>query len=106
MDKFIFYKIKKLSFKQKQLLLEFLKNIDATLIIYEAPHRINKTLTDMGNILGNNRKISISREITDVFSLAQRKENVNPRNAPLPVDRENLFCYNVKNHFRRNSCGI
>jgi len=47
--------------------LEFLKNIDATLIIYEAPHRINKTLLDMGNILGNNRKISISREITKKY---------------------------------------
>jgi len=47
--------------------LEFLKNIDATLILYEAPHRINKTLKDMGNILGNNRKISISREITKKY---------------------------------------
>ena len=47
--------------------LEFLKNIEATLILYEAPHRINKTLTDMGNILGNNRKISISREITKKY---------------------------------------
>ena len=28
--------------------LESLKNIEATLIIYEAPHRINKTLKDLG----------------------------------------------------------
>ena len=47
--------------------LEFLKNIDATLILYEAPHRIKKTLTDLGNILGNNRKISISREISKKY---------------------------------------
>ena len=47
--------------------LEFLKNVDATLILYEAPHRINKTLKDLGNILGNNRKISISREITKKY---------------------------------------
>lgn len=47
--------------------LEILKNIEATLIIYEAPHRINKTLKDLGNILGNNRKISISREITKKY---------------------------------------
>lgn len=47
--------------------LESLKNIEATLIIYEAPHRINKTLKDLGNILGNNRKISISREITKKY---------------------------------------
>lgn len=47
--------------------LEFLKNIDATLILYEAPHRINKTLIDLRNILGNNRKMSISREITKKY---------------------------------------
>jgi len=47
--------------------LDFLKNIDATLILYEAPHRINKTLKDLGNILGNNRKIAISREITKKY---------------------------------------
>ena len=47
--------------------LEFLKNMDATLILYEAPHRINKTLKDLGNILGNNRKICISREITKKY---------------------------------------
>ena len=47
--------------------LESLKNIDATLILYEAPHRINKTLIDLGNILGNNRKISISREISKKY---------------------------------------
>ncbi len=47
--------------------LESLKNIKATLIIYEAPHRINKTLKDMKEILGNNRKISISREITKKY---------------------------------------
>ena len=47
--------------------LEFLKNLDATLILYEAPHRITKTLKDLGNILGNNRKISISREITKKY---------------------------------------
>lgn len=47
--------------------LESLKNISATLVIYEAPHRIKKTLNDLGNILGNNRKISISREISKKY---------------------------------------
>ena len=37
--------------------------MDATLIFYEAPHRIKKCLNDLGNILGN-RKMSISREIS------------------------------------------
>lgn len=52
---------------QRKKELENLKNIKATLIIYEAPHRINKTLKDLGNILGNNRKISISREISKKY---------------------------------------
>ena len=63
--------------------LEFLKNIDATLILYEAPHRINKTLIDMGNILGNNRKICISREITKKYEEIYRgtiEELINQNN--------------------------
>lgn len=47
--------------------LESLKNEKATMIFYEAPHRINDTLNDMKIILGNNRKISISREITKKY---------------------------------------
>jgi len=47
--------------------LDFLKSIDATLILYEAPHRINKTLKDMCDILGADRRISISREITKKY---------------------------------------
>lgn len=63
--------------------LEFLKNIDATLILYEAPHRINKSLIDMGNILGNNRKICISREITKKYEEIYRgtiEELINENN--------------------------
>lgn len=52
---------------QRKKELESLSKIRATLIIYEAPHRINKTLIDLGNILGNNRNISISREISKKY---------------------------------------
>lgn len=53
------------SSKRKQE-LEELKDLKQTLIFYEAPHRIAKTLEDMKNIFGN-RKISISREISKRF---------------------------------------
>lgn len=46
--------------------LEDLKKIKAALIFYEAPHRIEKTLNNIKEILGN-RKISISREITKKY---------------------------------------
>ena len=38
----------------------------ATLVFYEAPHRINDTVMDIYNILGN-RKISICREISKLY---------------------------------------
>ncbi|MBE6152170.1 MAG: 16S rRNA (cytidine(1402)-2'-O)-methyltransferase [Firmicutes bacterium] len=43
--------------------LEELKKQSATLIFYESPHRIQKTLENILSVLGN-RKISISREIS------------------------------------------
>lgn len=51
--------------------LENLKNIKYTMIFYEAPHRITKTLEEMLEILGN-RKMSISREITKKFEEVYR----------------------------------
>ena len=51
--------------KRKDELLE-LKYEKATLIFYEAPHRINKTLADILEVLGN-RYIAIERELTKKF---------------------------------------
>lgn len=51
--------------KREKELLE-LKQLNATLIFYESPHRIKKTIQSMLDILGN-RKISISREISKKF---------------------------------------
>lgn len=51
--------------------LEELKNEKYTMIFYEAPHRITKTLEEMLEVLGN-RQISISREITKKFEEVYR----------------------------------
>lgn len=40
-----------------------LSAISATLIFYEAPHRIKQTLTDAGEVLGN-RQCALARELT------------------------------------------
>lgn len=52
--------------KEKKNQLEKLKNINATLIFYEAPHRLKETLQLIRDVLGN-RKISVSRELTKKF---------------------------------------
>ena len=54
--------------------LENLKNLNMTIIIYEAPHRINETLKDIEKIMGKKRKISISREITKKYEEIYRGE--------------------------------
>lgn len=51
--------------------LEELKNIRATLIFYEAPHRVIKTLENMKEVLGD-RKVSISREISKRYEEVYR----------------------------------
>ena len=47
---------------------------DRTLIFYEAPHKLRATLSDMADILGGKRKISLCRELTklneEVISLS------------------------------------
>ncbi|MFC4323951.1 16S rRNA (cytidine(1402)-2'-O)-methyltransferase [Litchfieldia salsa] len=52
--------------KEKKVQLERLKRIEATIIFYEAPHRLKETLLVMKEILGN-RKVCISRELTKKF---------------------------------------
>lgn len=51
--------------------LETLKNIKATMIFYEAPHRLEKTLGNMLEVFGN-RNISISREISKRYEEVYR----------------------------------
>ncbi len=50
--------------KERGYVLEELKNETRTMIIYEAPHRLIKTLTELGNILGGERKIAVCKELT------------------------------------------
>jgi 16S rRNA (cytidine1402-2'-O)-methyltransferase len=47
--------------------LEGLKGIAATLVFYEAPHRIEETVADLVRILEPEREIVIARELTKLF---------------------------------------
>ena len=49
--------------KEKQEILEELKEETRTIILYEAPHRLKKTLQECVEILGN-RKMTLLRELT------------------------------------------
>ena len=49
---------------ERKRVLSDLKKEERTLVFYEAPHRLLKTLCDMRDAFGNTRKISLCREIT------------------------------------------
>ena len=49
---------------ERRATLSELTNEKRTMIFYEAPHKLKRTLTDMAEIFGSERRISLCREIT------------------------------------------
>lgn len=68
---FLFYGFLNSKDSKKREELELLKDNEYTMIFYEAPHRIIKTLSMMLEVFGN-RNVSISREITKKFETVYR----------------------------------
>ena len=79
--------------------LEEVKTIPATLVFYETPHRLGKSLSDCVEVLGN-RKAAVARELTKLheeticgnlqdlaekFSISQTKGEI-----VLVIERENI----------------
>lgn len=62
-DHFYFYGFLSPKDKERKDELKKLATREETIIFYEAPHRIGKTLKDMASILGN-RKACLARELT------------------------------------------
>lgn len=60
---FLFYGFLKSAEKERTKELHELKDYPQTLIFYEAPHRIKKTLHSMFDVLGN-RDVCLARELT------------------------------------------
>lgn len=65
-DEFLFTGFLPRKKKDKEAILRRLKSKQATLIIYESPHRILDTLGVMEKILGN-RRMTIARELTKMY---------------------------------------
>jgi 16S rRNA (cytidine1402-2'-O)-methyltransferase len=51
--------------KERLRILEELKKETRTIILYEAPHRLNKTIHELGEVLGD-RTITIIKELTKI----------------------------------------
>lgn len=52
--------------KGRQTRLKFLSQIPYTIVFYESPYRLLKTLSQIGEFFGFDRQVSVSRELTKI----------------------------------------
>jgi len=57
--------------KERNKVLEVLKNETRTIVMYEAPHRLSKTLKELYETLGD-RSITLCKELTKVYENAHK----------------------------------
>ncbi len=66
-DRFVFEGFLPLKEKHRKARLETLQNETRTMVFYEAPHRILKTLQDFGKVFGGDRDLVLARELTKIY---------------------------------------
>lgn len=64
---FLFYGFLPRKTNEQKESLKQLKEVQSTLIFYESPHRVAKTLENMIEILGKNRQAVLCRELTKMY---------------------------------------
>lgn len=65
-DKFVFEGFLPVK-KGRQTRLKLLAEEPRTMVFYESPHKLIKTLTDFCDYFGNERPVSVSRELTKLY---------------------------------------
>ncbi|MEX6626840.1 16S rRNA (cytidine(1402)-2'-O)-methyltransferase [Tenacibaculum salmonis] len=70
-DKFVFEGFLPVK-KGRQTRLILLSEENRTMIFYESPHKLLKTLAHFGEYFGEDRQISVSRELTKLFEETKR----------------------------------
>ena len=58
--------------REKQAALSRIQNETRTIILYEAPHRLKKTLATLAETLGGGRELTLIRELTKKFETVER----------------------------------
>lgn len=85
---------------RKEKLLE-IENSNKTVIIYEAPHKLGKTLNDLKNIL-NDRKVVLAREITKIHEEFVRTDIDNLINISENLKGEIVLIIEASNEKKEN----
>lgn len=71
-SKFVFEGFLPVKGSERKKRLELLSGEERTMIIYEAPHKLKNTLEDLADAFGNDRKISLCRELTKLNEEIER----------------------------------
>ena len=58
--------------RERQRVLDEIKDDTRTIIIYEAPHHLKKTPTELAGVLGGDRRLVLCRELTKRFEEKQQ----------------------------------
>ena len=53
-------------------MIKALAEEERTIILYESPHRLAKTLTELATIMGNDRQAAVCRELKKMFEETRR----------------------------------
>ena len=81
--KFVFEGFLSINKRCRKERLEILKNETRTMLFYEAPHKLKRTIEDLKETFGEDRKIVLAREITKIheeflrFTLEEASEYYN-----------------------------
>lgn len=71
-DRFLFEGFLPATTAARQARLAALASASATLIFYEAPHRLRETLADLVTVLGGDRRAALARELTKTFETVRQ----------------------------------
>ena len=71
-DRFVFEGFLPRKGRERTDRLAALATEDRTIVLYEAPHRLRRTLTDLAGICGGDRPVSVARELTKLHEQVLR----------------------------------
>lgn len=71
-DRFMFVGFLPSKAKQREEALRKLAGVEATLVLYEAPHRIVESVQALASVLGGQRQVVFARELTKLFEEIHR----------------------------------
>ncbi len=70
--RFVFEGFLPMDTKERKLCLDRVKEETRTLVLYEAPHRLQRTLEELRQALGGERKAALCRELTKLHETVNR----------------------------------